>query len=240
MGYYPDIYHKRINRYGKDYASRVEGQRAREFENFLLKSPNRVDFKYNDTLAAGVLEQYKQDHSETQGYLLTQKDIELPSGTIINLRNKEGKSQYWMVWWLEQIKTSGYYRYVILKMNYYLEWFDKNNNRHGQWSYFQSPGARAMKDANTEGFEGARFKENNNQYLFITPYQSFFTRDTYLEVINGEQTSAYRVVEFDNQATPGVSYLSVESIAKKDTTPVPTPTEQDNKEDFFWLQGGLQ
>jgi hypothetical protein len=82
--------------------------------------------------------------------------------------------------------------------------------------------------------------ENNNQYLFITPYNPIFTRDTYLEVKNGEQISAYRVVEFDNQATPGVSYLSVESIAKKDITPAPVKTEQDSKEDFFWLQGGLQ
>lgn len=239
MDYYTDIYHKRLNRYGKDYASRIEGQRAREFENFLLKSPNRVDFKYQDTLIAGVLERYKQDHSETQGYLLTQKDIDLPSGTIISLRDREGNNQYWMVWWLEQIKTSGYHRYVILKMNYYLQWFNSGVSQ-GQWSYLQSPGSRAIKDTTVEGLEGARFMENNNQYLFITPYQNSFTRDTYLETENGEQISAYRILEFDNQATPGVSYLSVESIARKDTTPAPIKTEQDKETDFFWLQGGMQ
>ncbi len=239
MDYYTDVYHKRLNRYGKDYASRIEGQRAREFENFLLKSPNRVDFKYEDTLVAGVLEQYKQDHSETQGYLLIQKEINLPSGTIISLRDREGNNQYWMIWWLEQIKTSGYHRYVILKMNYYLEWFE-NGARCGQWGYLQSPGARAMKDTAIEGLGGAKFMENNNQYLFITPYQATFTRDTYLEIENGEQISAYRVVEFDNQATPGVSYLSVESIAKKDTTPAPIKTDKDSETDFFWLQGGTQ
>jgi hypothetical protein len=42
--YYTNIYSKRLNRYGTDFKSRIEGQRAKEFEDFLLKSPNRVDF----------------------------------------------------------------------------------------------------------------------------------------------------------------------------------------------------
>ena len=44
--YYTDIYSKRLNRYGSDYQSRIEGIRAKEFEDFLLKSPNRVDFEF--------------------------------------------------------------------------------------------------------------------------------------------------------------------------------------------------
>jgi hypothetical protein len=115
-----------------------------------------------------------------------------------------------MVWWLEQIKTSGYHRYVILRMNYYLEWLD--DVRKGQWGYLSTPGTRTIKDAAIEGSAGMRFFENNNLMMFITPYQEIFDRDTYIEVKNGEKTSAYRVVEFDNQATPGVSYLTVESI----------------------------
>jgi hypothetical protein len=115
-----------------------------------------------------------------------------------------------MVWWLEQIKTSGYHRYVILRMNYYLEWLD--DVRKGQWGYLSTPGTRTIKDTAVDGSAGMRFFENNNLMMFITPYQEIFDRDTYIEVKNGEKTSAYRVVEFDNQATPGVSYLTVESI----------------------------
>ena len=37
--YYTDIYYKRLNRFGNDYQSRIEGKRAREFEDFLLKTP---------------------------------------------------------------------------------------------------------------------------------------------------------------------------------------------------------
>ena len=174
--YYTNIYSKRLNRYGTDFRSRIEGQRAKEFEDFLLKSPNRVDFQYDGEKVAGVLEQYKQDYSETQGYLLTTKDIELPSGTIIELTDKNWNTNRWMVWWLEQIKTSGYNRYIILRMNYHLEWYD--GIRQGQWGYLSTPGTRAIKDAAIEGLAGMRFLENNNLMMFITPYQKFFERDT--------------------------------------------------------------
>jgi hypothetical protein len=55
-----------------------------------------------------------------------------------------------MVWWLEQIKTSGYNRYIVIKMNYYFEWLD--NSRVGQWGYFSSSGTRAIKDTVVEGY----------------------------------------------------------------------------------------
>lgn len=236
MSNYIELYRKRLNRYGKDYASRIEGKRAREFEDFLLKTPNRVDFEYKGDLVAGVLEQYKEDHSETQGYLLTTRETELPSGTVITFKNKNNQNQNWMVWWQEQIKTSGYNRYVILKMSHLIEW-SKDGVKNKQWSFFSSPGARAVRDTAISGAEGALFMENNNSYMFITPYHKDFTRDSYLEMPNGEQVSAYRVVEFDNIATPGVSYLTIESIAKRDNTPTPVKGADDKEQDFFWLGG---
>lgn len=235
--YFTNIYSKRLNRYGNDFQSRIEGKRAEEFENFLLKSPNRVDFEFEGELIAGVLEQYKQDYSETQGCLLTKKDIKLPNGTIINLVDKENKDHHWMVWWLEQIKTSGYHRYIILKMTRQLTWREGDNIYH-QWGYLSSPGSKAIRDTVVSGQGGALFMENNNAHMFITPYHRSFERDTYIETENGEKISAFRVVEFDCQATEGIIYLTVDPIAQKNSVPPPVQTENDNKEDFFWITGG--
>lgn len=234
--YYTDIYHKRLNRYGNDYQTRIEGKRAQEFEDFLLKTPNRIDFEYNGTMVAAALEQYKQDHSETRGYLLTTKDTQLPNGTIIAFSDKKGEQNHWMVWWLEQIKTSGYNRYVILKMSHYLEWSDDNGS-HGQWSHFSSTGTSAVRDAIITSSGDARYAENNHLHLFITPYNKSFERDFYIETANGEKISAYRITEFDNQTTNGISYVSVEPIPVKDKTPTPAPNGKE-VESFFWFKGG--
>ena len=61
MDYYNDIYKKRLNRYGLDYQSRVQGMRERSFELLLEKSIYRIDFDYDGKINPGVFEKYKQD-----------------------------------------------------------------------------------------------------------------------------------------------------------------------------------
>ena len=63
-GYY-DVYRKRLNRYGLDFQSRIQGERERDFENYLLKTIYRVDFEYDGVVHYGSLEHSKQDYSET-------------------------------------------------------------------------------------------------------------------------------------------------------------------------------
>ena len=127
---YIDIYKRRLNRYGLDYQSRVQGQRDRNFDNYLLKSIYRVDFWYNDIYVPATLERYKQDHTETQCYLLTRRDVQLPNGTIIETENINGEKKIWMVWWLEQIEQSGYNKYIVLRMTHRLTWRDSENLEH--------------------------------------------------------------------------------------------------------------
>ena len=90
MSYYDEIYLKRLNRYGLDYQSRIQGQRERNFENYLLKTLYLVEFQYEDTVHPGSLERYKQDYTETQAYLLTRIDLKIPNGTILDIVNQDG------------------------------------------------------------------------------------------------------------------------------------------------------
>ena len=61
MSYYEDVYLKRLNRYGYDYQSRIQGQRERVFEDKLLRSVYRVNFEYDGEIHPATLERYKQD-----------------------------------------------------------------------------------------------------------------------------------------------------------------------------------
>jgi hypothetical protein len=90
MDYY-EIYKRRLNRYGLDYQSRVQGQRERDFDNYLLKSIYRVDFWYDNTYVPATLERYKQDYTETQCYLLTRRELEIPNGTMLRIESKDGR-----------------------------------------------------------------------------------------------------------------------------------------------------
>ena len=47
MGYYEDVYLKRLNRYGVDFQSRMQGQREENFRRQLMRSVYYVNFDYD-------------------------------------------------------------------------------------------------------------------------------------------------------------------------------------------------
>ena len=236
MDYY-EIYKKRLNRYGHDYQSRVQGQRERNFENYLLKSLYRVDCKYDDKQIPATLERYKQDYTETQCYLLTRITDVIPNGTILTVVSQDGSEDLWMIWWLEEIETSGYNRYVVLRMTNYLGW-ECNGTTYHQWGYFSGPGTSTVSDTVKSSTSVPLYRENNNLHMFVTPYAADLKIESYIEVTYKDTTSAYVVTDIDVSSTPGVMYVSVDPSYIRDKSEKPTQTESDDPNDFFWLNGG--
>ena len=233
---YIDVYKRRLNRYGLDYQSRVQGQRDRNFEDYLLKSIYRVDFWYNDTFTPATLERYKQDYSETQCYLLTRRELDLPSGTILMIESRDGTTKPWMIWWKEEIEASGYNRYVVLKMTHTITWRDAENVLHEQWAYFSGPGTSAISDTIKSSSGEAIYKENNNLHTFITSYSEKLSRDVYIEVPYKETISAYVVAEIDVNSTPGVMYVTVDPSYIRDKSA--DDKEASETAANFWFNGG--
>lgn len=231
MSDYYQVYRQRLNRYGLDFQSRIEGSREREFENYLYKTIYRVDFQVGDKWISGSLERYKQDASETQGYLLTRKEDVLPSGTILEIESRDGRKTVWMIWWLEQIESSGYNKYVVLKMTHHLHCGEVS-----QWGFFEGPAAKTVKDA--VQLQTSLFSENDQLHLFITPSNDAFVRDYYFTIGEGDKKEAYVVTFVDNYTTPGISYVSVDPVPLRNETEAPIQTPEEKDEDYFWLNGG--
>lgn len=236
QNYYEDVYLKRLNRYGYDYQTRLQGQRERVFEDKLLKSIYRVDFDYNGEQCPATLERYQQDETLLVQYLLTRVSLNLPNGTILMIPDKDDVLQPWMVYWLESIKASGYNRYIVLKMTHFLTWTDRESVVRTSWCYMHGSGDSALKD--TLKSVGALYAENDNTRFLIMPANENLRHDDYFEVGEGKLKEGYRVVGYDLQSTPGVEYVSLNPMYIKDKTPAPEQKPEDNSDDFFWLNGG--
>lgn len=234
---YIEIYRRRLNRYGLDYQSRIQGQRERDFENYLLKSIYRVDFWYDNMYVPATLERYKQDHTETSCYLLTRRELEIPCGTMLRIESGNGKEQMYMVWWMEHIEASGYNKYVVLKMTHELTWRDSENLPHTAWAYFSGPGTSTISDTLKSASGEAIYKENNNLHMFITAYDKTLVRDVYFENRQGETNSGYVVSEVDITSTPGVAYVSVDPSYVRPTESAEL-VKNGNSAQNFWLNGG--
>ena len=146
MEYFEDIYLKRLNRYGIDYQSRVQGRREEDFEYYLLKSVYRIDFIYNGEEHPGTFEAYKQDETQTLHYLLTRRNLNLPNGTILMIENKDGEEKPWMVYWMEEIPVSGYNKYVMLRLTHYITWVARDGKTYSTWSYLYGQEDNMLKD----------------------------------------------------------------------------------------------
>ena len=241
MDYYNDIYKKRLNRYGLDYQSRVQGMRERSFELLLEKSIYRIDFDYDGKINPGVFEKYKQDETRTLHYLLTRTNLNIPNGTILMLSNKDEQEEPWMIYYLEDIKTSGYNRYIMLKMTHYITWKARDNKIYSSWAYLYGQENNMLKDElQARSRADARYTENLKTSFFILPINEHIRKDDYL-VIN-ENTpleEAYVVTGYDINSTKGVEYITIDPVYIRDKNPDPIKTETDSNEDFFWIEGGI-
>lgn len=236
IDYYDDIYLKRINRYGYDYQSRVQGQREKEFEGKLLKSVYRVDFDYQGSTHPATLEPFKQDETELTQYLLTRVSLNLPNGTLLMIPDKDLVLQPWLVYWMDSIKARGYNRYIVLKMTHLITWRDREGNMQTSWCYLHGSGDSALRE--TLKTVGAVYAEDDNNRLVIMSLNEYIGKDDYIEVGIDKFKEAYRVTGYDIHTTRGVEYVTLNPMYIKDQSPNPEQQSTDKDEDFYWLNGG--
>ena len=239
MSYF-DIYQKRLNRYGNDYQSRIQGEREHNFDLYLLKTVYRVDFEYKHHHHAGSLERYKQTDTKTLQYLLTKIDLNIPNGTVLWLTDKDDIKQPWMIYYLENIKASGYNRYIVLKMTHYLTWTDRSGTVREAWAYLYGQEDNMLKDEiRSRSRMDAIYAENLKSSFFITAANPYIRKDDYFIVGEKPLQEYFRVTGYDLQSSEGIEYVTIDPVYEFDLSKAPEQKSDDDESDFFWLNGGV-
>lgn len=238
MKYY-DIYQMRLNRYGVDYQSRLQKKREIGFDLYLERSVYKTQFEYENEFYIGSFEKYKQDETQTLHYLLTNVDVNIPAGTILNLPDKDGIEKPWMVYYLERIKASGYNRYIMLRMTHTLNWTDRAGEARTSLAYMYGQEDNMLKDElKSRSRMDTLYTENLKSSFFILPRNEFMRKDDYLIIGEKPFQEYYRVTGYDIQSSEGVEYVTVDPVYEYDLTPAPAPTQEDDPTEFYWLNGG--
>jgi hypothetical protein len=238
--YYHNVYLKRLNRYGIDFQSRMQRQREENFKLQLKKSVYYVEFEYEDEMHEGELTPLRQNETKTMQYLLTDVHLDMPNGTILFIPDKDMELRPWMIYYLEDIKASGYNRYIVIKMTHYLTWKDRSGVVQNAWAYFYGQEDNMLKDElKSRSRNKTLYTENLKLSFFIMPRNEYLRKDDYMEVGEGPLKEAYVVTGYDIQSTPGVEFVSVDPQYIRDLTPAPKQTEEDEKDDFFWINKGV-
>lgn len=240
MSYY-DVYTQRLNRFGNDYQSRIQGEREHNFELYLLKTIYRVDFEYNHCHHAGSLEKYKQDDTKTLQYLLTDVHLDIPNGTVLELLDKNNEKKPWMVYYLENIKASGYNRYIMLKMSHYLTWTARDGSTQSSWAYMYGQEDNMLKDEiRSRSRMDALYAENLKSSFFVMPRNQYVRKDSYFIIGEKPYQEYYRVTGYDIQSSEGVEYVTIDPVYEFDLSAAPEQTSEDENSEFFWLNQGVE
>ena len=240
MSYY-DVYTQRLNRFGNDYQSRIQGEREHNFELYLLKTVYRVDFEFNHRHYAGSLEKYKQDDTKTLQYLLTDVHLDIPNGTVLELLDKNNEKKPWMVYYLENIKASGYNRYIMLKMSHYLTWTARDGSTQSSWAYMYGQEDNMLKDEiRSRSRMDALYAENLKSSFFVMPRNQYVRKDSYFIIGEEPYQEYYRVTGYDIQSSEGVEYVTIDPVYEFDLSAAPEQTSEDESSKFFWLNQGVE
>lgn len=238
--YYHEVYKKRINRYGLDFQSRIQAQREKDFDAYLYKTIYRVDFEFEGQMYGGSLEHSEQDYTKTYAFLLTQVNVEIPNGTILFLISKDGSQTPWIIWWKERLEASGYNKYQVLKMSHQFVW-ETEENRYEQWGFLTGPGYSKIELSVESATAKALYRENDNLYTLVTPYNKNLTIDQYFEIEELETPLAFVITGIDILSTRGIMYITLDPVQIRN---LENTIQTDNQEaakvgdDSFWLNGG--
>lgn len=239
---YMDIYKLRLNRYGLDYQSRIQTERERLFDLYLLKTVYRVTFSYNGEYIDGSFEKYKQDETRTLHYLLTKIDVIIPNGTILEIpnTNKDNTLEPWMVYYLEQIEASGYNRYIMLRMTHFLTWTARDGSIQTSWAYMYGQEDNMLHDEiRSRSRMDTLYAENLKSSFYVMPLNQYVRKDVYFIVGERPYQEYYRVTGYDLQSSEGVMYVTIDPVYEFDLSAPPEQTESEDEKDFFWFNGGI-
>ena len=236
MGYYEDVYLKRLNRYGNDFQARLQGQREENFSHQLKKSIYYVTFTYNGMAREGELTPRKTNETKTLQYLLTDINLKMPAGTIVTIPNDAGADVHWMVYYLENLQASGYNRYTVIKMTHYITWTRADKTTRSSWGYLYGQEDNMLKnELKSRSRNRTIYLENLKLNFIVMPLDIDIAIDDYIEIQVETLTESYRVTGYDRLSTPGVEFISIDPVYTYDLTEDPKKAEGDSDSDFFWL-----
>ena len=241
MTYYDDIYLRRLNRFGMTYQERRLEQRKAEFHDRLLKSSYRLNVEYNHQEFLASFERYKQDETEALHYLLTELDVVIPNGAILQIPMEENGlvKRPWMVYYMEDQQFAAYNRYILLKMTHVFKWIDREGLQRESYCYLYGQEDNMLKDElRSRSRSGTLYKENLKLSFCVLPRNEHIKKQDLIFIGSGDFFEQYVVSGYDIQSTPGVEYVSIDPTYERDMSKIPVNKEGENEDDYFWLTGG--
>jgi len=104
----------------------------------------------------------------------------------------------WMIYYLENIKASGYNRYIVLKMTHFLTWTARDGSEQSTLAYMYGQEDNMLKDElKSRSRMDTLYTENLKLSFFVIPTNGMLKKDDYLVIGEKPLQEYYRVTGYD-------------------------------------------
>lgn len=230
MSYYKDVYKRRLNRLGTNPTERLEWGRRRNFDRFLHASPHYLTFSHQYREIECVFEPYREDETKRVMQILCDVRTVFQPGEILFINN-----WYYMCWYWEERRRSGYNKFTVLRLSHQITWHNRDGTTWENQAYIFSQENNMLKnEIKSRSRSATLYLENLKLEFMIMPVDPNLKINSYLEMNISGIDHYWNVEGIDSVSTPGVMYVSMNPVMKKDLTPMPEKQAGDDDNDFFW------
>lgn len=243
MGYYDEVYLKRINRDGTNQQDRVKTRKEREFDQLFLKKTeylayiHAIDDEDVDDIACSLQPNRWNESHLIANMLVSTSTQEFHSGDILSIRQKiknEEQDKLWLILFVENNITKGYKLYKMTCLDSWVNFTDE---------YGTTLNAIPVKFVNlSSNFVQDTFVHSHSQRGYREPQQirSFITKD--FDFTKKGQKFEYKgkrweVMGFDNISIENVSYVTISEKLQKEEEPVSSKDIPVGEDENFFLIG---
>lgn len=238
MGYYDEVYLKRINKDGYTRQERVMTRKEIEFDQLFLRDSQYQAFVYqiNQEPTNFIVSLQPNKYNESQqisNILVSRSILPLNTGDILQIRQKISQVDYdktWLILFKEDNIGKGYQNYKAICLDSIIN----VTNEYGD-TIFSIPvkmvnaTATFVQDYFTYYYQG--YREPNRNLRFITQYQNFLQKDTYFEYKN----KGWEITGIDNISIDNVAYVSISERLIREVEPRSSEDILVGKKENFFL-----
>lgn len=222
MGYFEEVYLKRMNRDGTIQQERILTKKEKEFDLLFLKKTQwqakiyQIDCKEVDIICS--LQPNKWNESNLiSNLLISTKNSPLKTGMILNIFQRIKDIEYdktWLVLFCEEKIAKGYYSYKVICLDSIIN----ITNEYGDTLYtipvkFVNSTNSMVKDY--FAFSNGGYREPNSNIIFITQNLDCLKKDTYFKYNDrGFQIAGKNDIDIKN-----VAYVTIDERLTREEEP---------------------
>lgn len=204
MGYFEDVYLKRLNRYGNNLQERIQNKKINHFKTILKKSPDQVKIFKDGQAYRAILESKTNNEKEVINFLIVSKDLNWDLGTqVVSEHLVDLTQKKWLLFHFDEVVSSGYNKYWVLENNRQIEWI-KDGIYHKEWVHFDKNNAVARNFAIQFSISGIYLPNRSLNIIMKTNNDLKLGEYVYID------DESWKVSSIDKITIPGLSYIVLE------------------------------